>query len=342
MKIKKLLSVCTVLCGLGLSSLVVEAAGVNPAGNAAGAVYSSELTGEPIDISLKEQRPVAIMVDNEKIALPHYNTSNADIVYEMMNSTANGRITRLMCVYKDWKNLPRTGSIRSVRPTNILLGQEYEAIIIHDGGPFYINDYFARYGEHLSGGFARIKNGKPREFTEYVLAKDLVNRVAKSGMSDKYSAGFNSQHFQFVGAGEVADLSKYGTVSVATEIKLPFPHNSSKLTYNVNTGKYEYSEYGKAYKDAGTNTSMSFENVILQDVSFSQYDKNGYMIYNCIGTGAGFYITNGQAVPITWTKTSERGRTVYTGADGKEIKLNTGKTYIGLVPDDSWSSLAIK
>ena len=53
-------------------------------------MYRSELTNEWIDESLQNQRPVAIMVDNEKTALPHYGLNDADIVYEMMNSTANG------------------------------------------------------------------------------------------------------------------------------------------------------------------------------------------------------------------------------------------------------------
>ena len=34
-------------------------------------------------------RPIAVMVDNEKVALKHFGTAEADIVYEMMNSTAN-------------------------------------------------------------------------------------------------------------------------------------------------------------------------------------------------------------------------------------------------------------
>ena len=114
--------------------------------------YLSELTGLPIDKDLEMQRPIAVMIDNEIKALPHYNTAGADIVYEMMNSTANDRITRLMCIYKDWENLPQTGSIRSVRPTNILVAQEYDAVICHDGGPFHINDYFSRYPYHFSGG----------------------------------------------------------------------------------------------------------------------------------------------------------------------------------------------
>ena len=49
--------------------------------------YRSEITNEWIDESLKDQRPIAVMVDNEKTALPHYGLTEADVVYEIMNST---------------------------------------------------------------------------------------------------------------------------------------------------------------------------------------------------------------------------------------------------------------
>ena len=52
-------------------------------------MYFSELTGEPISEDIKDQRPIAAMVDNEITALPHFDTTKADVVYEMMNSTAN-------------------------------------------------------------------------------------------------------------------------------------------------------------------------------------------------------------------------------------------------------------
>ena len=81
----------------------------------------NELTGELIDESLANQRPIAVMVDNESIALPHYGLTQADVVYEMMNSTENGRITRFMALVKDWETLEQFGSIRSARVTNCIL-----------------------------------------------------------------------------------------------------------------------------------------------------------------------------------------------------------------------------
>ena len=58
-------------------------------------MYRSEITNEWIDESLKNQRPVAIMVDNEKTALPHYGLTEADVVYEIMNSTAILEVCRM-------------------------------------------------------------------------------------------------------------------------------------------------------------------------------------------------------------------------------------------------------
>ncbi len=84
----------------------------------------NELTGELIDESLANQRPIAVMVDNESIALPHYGLTQADVVYEMMNSTENGRITRFMALVKDWETLEQFGSIRSARVTNCILAKQ--------------------------------------------------------------------------------------------------------------------------------------------------------------------------------------------------------------------------
>lgn len=299
--------------------------------------YASEITGLPISNSIKNQRPIAVMVDNDERALPHYGISEADVVYEMMNSTANNRITRLMCVYKDWKNVPQIGSIRSTRSTNPMLTAEWNAVLIHDGGPYYINTYLSQpWARHLSGNFTRVSNGKAREFTEYVMNTETASRIKAAGYSESYDNYKNEDdtHFNF---GSV-DLS-YGIE--AKNIKLPFPHNSSQLKYNTSAKTYDYYEYGSVHKDAEDNETLSFENVILQDVDFAQLDENGYLIYNVIGEGTGYYITEGYAIPIFWRKASETDITRFYNSDNKEITINKGKTYIGLVPSDSWGTLSL-
>ena len=301
---------------------------------------TNELTGLEVSDAIAGQRPVAIMVDNEKKALKHYGTSEADVVYEMMNSTANGRVTRLMCLYKDWQGLQQTGSIRSTRTTNVILTGEYNAVLVHDGGPFYIKTYLAQpYASNLSGGCTRVKNGKPTEFTEYVFGNELVSRFAKAGFPTTYTYGLErGTHFLFTGAD--TDLA---SEAVANNVDLSgaFLHNKSKLAYNAGTKTYDYYEYGSLHTDAEDGAPLTFKNVLLQNVTFSQLDKNGYLTYNVIGSGAGYYITNGKVIPITWSKGSETGFTHYYNSAGQEISINRGKTSIGLVPSDAWGNVVI-
>ncbi len=319
--------------------------------------YRSELTNEWIDESLKDQRPIAVMVDNEKTALPHFGLTEADVVYEIMNSTANDRITRFMAIVKDWGNITQFGSIRSVRPTNFMLAAEWNAVICHDGGPFYINDWVAKsYTNNFSGGFARFSNGKATEFTEY-LTYDTYNnpttgksfdglkqRFEKSKYTTTYNDNYPGPHFTFAEGG--VDFSSRTDAVKAVTIELPFKHNQSTLKYNEETKTYDYYEYGQQHLDAAHDDApLTFTNVILQDTTFSELDSNGYLIYNAIDTSgrSGYYITEGKAIEITWKKAGETAVTVYYDKEtGEEIELNTGKTYISLIPSDSWSKVVIK
>lgn len=318
-------------------------------------MYRSELTNEWIDESLKDQRPIAAMVDNELYALPHFGVNDADVVYEIMNSTENNRVTRLMCVVKDWQNIQKLGSIRSVRTTNFMVAAEWNAIICHDGGPFYIQDYTSKaYVNNLSGGFARYSNGKATEFTEYITYDSYTNsekgktypglgaRIQSAKYSTTYNDYYPGQHFTF--SDTEFKLSDSNTTTEATKLSLPFPHNGSKLFYNSDTQTYDYYEYGDYHKDAATGEVTTFKNVILQSCSFVQLDSNGYLTYNVVGSGTdGYYITNGEAIPITWSKDSETSLTIFKNKlTGEPITLNTGKTYIALVPSDSWSQLTLK
>ena len=308
-------------------------------------MYFSEMTGEPISEEIRDQRPMAFMIDNDERANPHFGTSQADVVYELINSMANNRITRFMVMVKDWGKIEKLGNIRSVRPTNILLNAEWNGILCHDGGPFYINAYLNKgYTDHFSGTFSRVNNGKAREFTEYCLTGDLDRNFRNS---PKVSRTYNSNkpeddyHFNFADYGTRTSLDEE-TSYPASQVILPLPHNKPKLVYNEETGKYDYYQYGKLYKDALNDETLSFDNIIIQKCEIHQYDNNGYMIYNCIGLQQeGFYVTNGRFMPIIWQKIGDTGITRYFDFEGNEIKLNTGKTYITLIPPDVWLDVTI-
>ncbi len=315
--------------------------------------YLSELTGLPISNDLKDQRPIAVMVDCEKESLPNYEIAECDIVYELMNSTANDRVTRLMCVRKDWGNIQQMGNIRSTRPTNISLAGEYNAILVHDGGPVYINDFIAKpYCNHLSAGFSRVELGRADFYEEFIGAGELESRIKAAGFSSTYNtyAPMRDTHFLFRPYGTDMTLTEmgYSNATNATNVSIPtFKHTQSSLKYNESTGTYDFYLYGMLQKDAEDDEVVSFENVILQCADYYVYDEHGYLIYlyyNQTDT-QGYYITNGQAIKVTWTKAVSNEKldyeiTKFYDENGDEIQINPGKTYIALVPQDGWNSLS--
>ncbi len=50
-----------------------------------------------------------------------------------------------------------------------------------------------------------------------------------------------------------------------------------------------------------------------------------------------------KTVEVTWIKAGESDPTIYLDKKtGEQIEMNTGKTYVSLVPSDSWSDMAIQ
>ena len=95
---------------------------------------------------------------------------------------------------------------------------------------------------------------------------------------------------------------------------------------------YKRNDFGDKASDGLDGKQGSVKNVILQYVDVSRYDPEGpgYLNIPLLGMGKGLYLTNGRVTDITWEKNSDTERTKYYDTSGREIKLNTGKTWICL------------
>ena len=70
----------------------------------------SPLSGLPMGKEWVNRRPVAIMLNNLKEALPQLGQSQADVIYEV---PAEGGITRMLAVYQSLDGVGKIGSIWS-------------------------------------------------------------------------------------------------------------------------------------------------------------------------------------------------------------------------------------
>ena len=199
--------------------------------------------------------------------------------------------------------------------------------------------------ENFSGTFSRVNNRKSREFTEYILEGDIDKNFASH---PKYSKTYNDYypgpHYKFTSESKPNDLSQYPDAKSCTHIQMPYKHNKPYMDYDPASGTYLYSEYGMKHTDPGNgDQQLSFKNILIQNCRYVQFDSNGYMMFHSIDFNRdGYYITNGKCIPVTWTKDDELTPTRYYDKDGEEIVLNTGRTYVALVPDDIWSGLTIE
>ena len=304
--------------------------------------YFSETTGLPISTSLQNQRPIAAMVDCEAVAMPHYGIAEADIVYDMMNNVMNGRITRFMPIYKDYSNISQIGNIRSARTTNVWLAGEWNAILCHDGQASYALDYLSEdyASQHLSGGFTRVDNGKAWEFTEYITAGEIASRIQDAGYDTNYNQfKQDGDHFTYVKYTTELDTSSF---SNASSIILPNPHNGTTLDYNTSTKTYDLSMYGELHKDAEDDQVLTFKNALLLDCDYEEITSANIQYHIVDNSGNGYYMTDGKMEPITWKKSGENGITHYYDANGKDLEMNRGKTYIGLICSDVWGDIGIQ
>ena len=79
---------------------------------------------------------------------------------------------------------------------------------------------------------------------------------------------------------------------------------------------------------------MHMKNILvlkMDNTGISGDDKGRQNLAN-IGTGDGYYITDGSAIKITWNKTNRESKTIFKDMEGNEIKVNDGNTFIQIQP----------
>lgn len=302
----------------------------------------SPLTNQWVSEEVGSLRPLAVMIPNDKGALPHYNLSNADILYECL---VEGEITRLMAIYGDWTNLERVGNIRSCRDYFVYWAFEWDAIYVHAGGPFYIDEVIGRQDTQNinaltapSGVFYRTTDrSAPQNL--YLDGKDIYDEANRLGYPLETRPGYSdSIHFQFTNENAPNTLEQYSDSAVVKKINLEnaYPITQTWFQYNEEDGLYyrfQKTSNGP-HMDAATNSQLAFKNVLVQFTYYEVRDAKGYLAFQCNDlTRDGWYFTNGRGIHVTWKKSSDYVPTRYYDDNGNEIQLNTGKTMICIIQD---------
>lgn len=293
------------------------------------------LTGETLDAESND-RPYAIMINNHKEALPHCGVSQADVVYE---TRVEGGMTRFMAIFLDPSKAEAIGSVRSCRPPFVELVQAYDAIyssasgadnviaMINEGGVDYLNAL--NDGKYFYRNQARLNAGIAYEHTLFISGEGLESLAADKGIrttrNDGQTYGFNfNETAPFEGGA-------------ASKITISFQSGGKTTTanYNAELGAYTLYQQGLDYVDGNTGELVEFRNILVLEGS-TFINANGVHVHmETVGEGPGYYARDGKIIPITWSRENIDAPYVYKTADGSELNMGVGKTYIAIITDGS-------
>ncbi len=277
-----------------------------------------------------DERSFAVVINNTPVAIKvQEGLTKAYLVYEF---PTEGNTTRLMALYKGLDKLT-IGTIRSARHNFMDYAFENDAIFVHFGQSIYARDEFGKNGLNRLNGWAGDKgfwrNNPEKLASEHTAYTSFENM--KSAAKDKgYRLTSNTKPPIKYNVSDI-NLSEYDKAKEAKKIALTYgSYNKEELKYNEETTTYDRYFNGNKCVDYKTKETVSYENIIVTLISYKMAANNYYWDLKNVGSGSGYYLTNGYAIPIKWSKSARNNQTKYTLEDGSELEVSDGKTLIAL------------
>lgn len=279
-----------------------------------------------------KSRPYAIMINNIGTARPlQSGLQDAYIMYEMI---VEGGLTRYLALFMDQKT-ERIGSIRSARHYYLDYALENDAIYVHHGQSPQAKSDFSNLGIDRIEVTAS-KTGWRDKTLNVSSEHTLFTSIEKLSNGLKGKRTEREKELLLDYSVDEINLNDYQEAKIANKVKIEYSSSvTSSYEYDAENKVYNRFVNNKEHKDYVTGKQYTFKNIITYQVEnylLSATGNKGRQGLENIGTGSGYFITNGIAVPITWEKKTRDSQTVYKYKDGKEIVVNDGNTFIQIQP----------
>jgi hypothetical protein len=295
--------------------------------------YYSQLTGALVqDQATTTKAVTAIMIENSPDARPQSGIKDSGVVFEAI---AEGGITRFLALYQEQK--PQLiGPVRSVRMYYVDWAAAFNASIAHIGGS--------------SAALAEVRNGSYRDIDQFFNAGaywratdryaphnvytsferlDALN--ASKGYTTSEFTGFSRKDSQAAPAPTEGDTSAPARAS-SISVTISGPAYNSAYTYNAATNTYDRSQGGAPHLDREAG-QISPRVVVVLDVQQTTIFEDGYReSIAAIGSGAAHIFQDGTVQTATWKKDNKTAQLIFSDADGNDIPLARGQTWITAVP----------
>jgi len=294
--------------------------------------YYSPLTGAEVADEALAKRPVtAIMIENSPDARPQSGLKDAGVVFEAI---AEGGITRFIALYQE-SQPGLIGPVRSVRPYYVEWASAFDPAVAHIGGSKRALDMIrsGNYGVDLDQFFnagsywrAADRYAPHNVYTNFERMNALEAAKGKTGSNFTFAPRENE---------------KKAKQPTATAINMAVSSGSYVVdyAYDAATNSYIRKQGGESHVDREGGQIQPKVAIAIR-VPMSLGFEDGYREQIATtGTGQAYIFQNGTVTEATWSKPDAKAQIKFTGADGKEVKLVRGQTWITAVPAErniSW------
>lgn len=301
------------------------------------------------DITLR--RPVAVVLSNQRAALPTNavnGISQADILYEF---PVEGGVTRFLGIFQEHLTMSTVGSIRSARHYIVSIAEAYDAILVHVGGSPRAYSQIAErnitnideLSENQQSAFARdtgrIRGHVVDNYHGAIMTgaglTSYLNRSSHRLMHDgNFSAALRFAQNPLSAAG-ASGVSGTRTEAVVVDIRFSH-HKTTRFYFSSAHNVYLMYQFDSFLTDANNGFPVAFSNLLILQTQISELEGYGAGAGRqdivTTGSGLGHFVTGGVSVPIRWSRESLSSQFVYTFEDGTPLSLSPGKTYIAIIP----------
>jgi DUF3048 family protein len=315
-------------------------AGVGPLATGSGPTESpSESTAPPppptcplsgvLKAKVPQRPTLAVKIENLPAARPQTGLSWADIVYE---EPVEGGITRFIAVYQ-CNDASRIEPVRSARLTDIdVLKMFGQPLLGYSGGNGHVLRAIA------ASGVVDLGYQTSRAVSSYHRDPNrLAPHNVYTSTRELYAAGEGL--YEDTAPEPIFTFSKKAPKDAdkVTEVHVPFSIYSDVFWKWSSSKKAWLRFHGTEPHVSSDGTQFSATNVVVMVVKTEltdQVDKNGVTSPKAItvGKGKAYIFRNGKVIKGTWVHDSAEQPTRFLDADGNEISLAPGQTWVELLP----------
>lgn len=282
-------------------------------------IYNHYLTGLEISESESLIKPFAVVCDSDS---PMYGISGTKLLVEI--PTEDGK-TRYLAFTDDATTAGKLGSITKTRDYISNIAEFFGGILVSYGNDDKF-EYNALSNTEGHIDFSLFTGYHYNEFVEYCYTNaDLVKAYIRN--NDISTLIKNTKTLPYVFNTDGTSLA---TQTANTLVISHSENSTTEFTYNSETGIYAMTKNSNPVTDLLYDKAVGYNNifVLFADATTHETKDATQTIIDTTGSGAGYYASSGKVEAISWYTTDD-GQLVFLDANGEQLDINPGTSYIG-------------